>query len=41
MQNMNNSQPQRICIIGTSGSGKTTLARQIAQKLKIPHLELD
>ena len=39
---MNNSSlPQRICIIGTSGAGKTTLARQVAQKLNIPHFELD
>jgi adenylate kinase family enzyme len=32
---------QRISIVGTSGSGKTTLARQIAQLLAIPHVELD
>ncbi|MGV0028758.1 NB-ARC domain-containing protein [Phormidesmis priestleyi] len=32
---------QRMTIVGTSGSGKTTLARQIAQKLAIPHVELD
>jgi adenylate kinase family enzyme len=32
---------QRVAIVGTSGSGKTTLARQIAQKLDIPHVELD
>ena len=39
---MNNSSlPQRICVIGTSGAGKTTLARQVAQKLNIPHFELD
>ncbi|MGB3639176.1 MAG: adenylate kinase [Rivularia sp. (in: cyanobacteria)] len=37
----NSSQPQRICIIGTSGAGKTTLSRKVAQKLNIPHLELD
>lgn len=35
------SQPQRICVIGTSGAGKTTLARQVSQKLNIPHFELD
>ena len=34
-------RPQRICVIGTSGSGKTTLARQVSQKLVIPHVELD
>ena len=32
---------QRISIIGTSGSGKTTLAREISQRLAIPHVELD
>jgi adenylate kinase family enzyme len=32
---------QRISIIGTSGSGKTTLAKQISQRLTIPHIELD
>jgi len=32
---------QRISVVGTSGSGKTTLARQIAQHLAIPHVELD
>lgn len=35
------SPPQRICVIGTSGAGKTTLALQVAQKLMIPHFELD
>lgn len=32
---------QRISVVGTSGSGKSTLARQIAQILKIRHVELD
>lgn len=32
---------QRISVVGTSGSGKTTLARQISQRLSIPHVELD
>lgn len=34
-------QCQRIAIVGTSGSGKTTLARQLSQKIGIPHVELD
>jgi adenylate kinase family enzyme len=34
-------QNHRIVVVGTSGSGKTTLARQIAQILSIPHIELD
>jgi adenylate kinase family enzyme len=32
---------QRISVIGTSGAGKTTFARQISQRLSIPHIELD
>lgn len=32
---------QRISIVGTTGSGKTTIARQVAQHLQIPHIELD
>ena len=31
----------RYVVIGTSGSGKTTLARQIAEQMGIPHIELD
>jgi len=31
----------RISVVGTSGSGKTTLASQMAQRLAIPHVELD
>ncbi|HEY9296341.1 MAG TPA: adenylate kinase, partial [Phormidium sp.] len=33
--------PQRISVIGTSGAGKTALAKQISQRLVIPHIELD
>lgn len=32
---------QRISVVGTSGSGKTTLAKEIGQRLQIPHVELD
>ena len=31
----------KIAIVGTSGSGKTTLARQMSQRLAVPHIELD
>jgi adenylate kinase family enzyme len=31
----------RISVVGTIGAGKTTIARQISQRLNIPHIELD
>ncbi len=31
----------KINVVGTSGSGKSTVARQVAEKLSIPYIELD
>jgi adenylate kinase family enzyme len=32
---------QRILVVGSSGSGKTTVGRAIADRLELPHVEMD
>lgn len=32
---------RRIRVVGTSGTGKTTMATRVAERLHLPHLELD
>lgn len=33
--------PRRISVVGSTGSGKTHLARELSEKLDLPHIELD
>jgi adenylate kinase family enzyme len=41
MTNTHIHEPRRIAVVGTSGSGKTTIAQRLAQRLNVPHVELD
>lgn len=41
MNSIINFPYRRIAVVGTTGSGKSTLAETLAQRLNIPHIELD